>query len=479
MAEPSAREIVDADELQELKEAVCDAVLERTRRVVSGEGVHGRIVVGDRPSRVLASGFVLPQRNADGDDESSDIRIGTHGIDLRLRMNRAGAVDILPSFAVYVRALPSSEELFARNGRLVPPADFSAEAKKSLAAKIRAGLAAQPKSDNHAARLVARDRAARAAMIELGVSVPVEARVVGMDDVDEEPTEGNPSSREPLQQRLRIPSAISRSYQVPQKWIRIEVGAPPLHLPLPSTREAWLDAASAHATTLIASAKAAFTSWLTSVDGKLWAWRAGSVPSEAFWSPAAWDEFLTRTRTLEPDPHRLIPDFDIRILVDPLPDALEEDVVSVRIAIENLKEGHPDLESGLFGASLEVRIAEHALIAMKLERVRRSYHLGGFLSMPAVGVNGGVEDRGVHDGSRVLRTTWMPRYVLPRMRATSIPALPTSYERLMNPIVEVTALHELTRQMTEWITTVEGGTPLFWPGEDDRLDDEALRANVT
>src|SRR5438876_8770191 len=85
MAEPRALDGMPWDDRQQLKEAVCDAVLERTRRVVSGEGVHGAIILGERPSRVLASAFILPRLNEDGDDESSDIRIPAHGIDLRVR----------------------------------------------------------------------------------------------------------------------------------------------------------------------------------------------------------------------------------------------------------------------------------------------------------------------------------------------------------------------------------------------------------
>jgi hypothetical protein len=65
VGEPMPVRDMTADDRQELKEAVCDAVLERTRRVVSGEGDFGRVVLGDRPSRVLASGFILPRLNVD------------------------------------------------------------------------------------------------------------------------------------------------------------------------------------------------------------------------------------------------------------------------------------------------------------------------------------------------------------------------------------------------------------------------------
>jgi hypothetical protein len=37
------------------------------------------------------------------------------------------------------------------------------------------------------------------------------------------------------------------------------------------------------------------------------------------------------------------------------------------------------------------------------------------MTMPAIGVNGGVVDLGASAGIRALRTTWMPRYVLPRI----------------------------------------------------------------
>jgi hypothetical protein len=52
MAEPRALDGMQRDERQELKEAVCDAILERTRRVVSGEGPHGEVILGEKPSRV-------------------------------------------------------------------------------------------------------------------------------------------------------------------------------------------------------------------------------------------------------------------------------------------------------------------------------------------------------------------------------------------------------------------------------------------
>src|SRR3546814_395717 len=74
---------------------------------------------------------------------------------------------------------------------------------------------------------------------------------------------------------------------------------------------------------------------------------------------------------------------------------------------------------------LTIELPNDALSPMRLERVRRSYHLAGVMTMPAIGMNGGVSDLGIVDGVRSLRTTWMPRYVLPRAQATEIPTVPT------------------------------------------------------
>ena len=85
--------------------------------------------------------------------------------------------------------------------------------------------------------------------------------------------------------------------------------------------------------------------------------------------------------------------------------------------------------------------------------------------MPAVGVNGGVEDLGEVRGVHMFRTTWMPRYVLPRMRAAEIPAVPTAYCKLAEAPLDVSALGELPREMSRWTADIEQNPRLSWPGE--------------
>lgn len=157
VTEPAALIEMNADERQLLKEAVCDAILERTRRMVSGDGEVGGMILGAKPSRVLSSGFVLPRIDEDGDDESSDIRLAAHGLDFRLRA-APGTLQITPSLAVYVRVLPSAEDLFARGGRLIPRAELSEAAAQRAKGEVSRRLAQQANGVTGRARRDMRNR---------------------------------------------------------------------------------------------------------------------------------------------------------------------------------------------------------------------------------------------------------------------------------------------------------------------------------
>ncbi|HVV52250.1 MAG TPA: DEAD/DEAH box helicase family protein [Polyangia bacterium] len=475
MADLQILEGLDGDERQELKEAVCDAVLERTRRVVSGAGEHGRIVLRERPSRTLSSGFILPRLTLDGDDASSDIRIATHGMDLRVRTHAHGAVRVQPTFAVYMRALPTSEELFARNGRLVPPAGFSPSAKARLRDEIRQRMAAVPSSASRAERAAARERIVREVMSGMGVQVPQNAIPTAIAGDPEDSSSLGDLSRTDTRTRLRIPNAVSRTYGTPEKWVRITVETPSLVLEFPLDPQRWGAATADYSRKLLDATRKACADWIRSPEGLAFAWRAGNIPSEAFWSPGAWDQQLAILRSRAPDPSRLIPPLEFQLLVDAVADPLDRAIASVRIALENLREHDDSLECGLFGLSLRVDIPDEALVPMRLERVRRSYHLAGFLTMPGVGVNGGIEDLAVRDGIRELRTTWMPRYVLPRMTTATLEAVPTNYARLADEALDVSIVDALPREMSTWVDMTEAETRLFWPGEEGTEEDERIQ----
>jgi len=473
MAELRALDGLNADERQLLKEAVCDAVLERTRGVVSGEGPHGAIILGEKPSRSLSSAFVLPRLDEDGDDEASDIRIASHGLDLRLRPS-AGSLHLCPSLSVYVRALPLATELFARNGRLIPRADFNdvaraharAEMSRRAAAEIPAGL--QPRD-----RATRRATISREVYLAMGIAVPVDTQLPGGDDREPGADGGDIPPSPVVGGRLRIPDNLSRRYDIPQKWIRLSVDAPSLEMTLPCDPAVWTNLAAGYKTSLLQAIRNAYETWIASPEGQFNAWRKLRPPSEAFWTPEAWDAFLTAARATPPNLADLIPAFDVNTLVQALPDPLEPGCFSVRIAVENWREDDAKKECGLFTLSMAVELPDSALAPMRLERVRRSYHLAGFMTMPAIGVNGGVIDLGKTGENRTLRTTWMPRYVLPRARATEIDDVPTTYAELASEATDLTALLTLPDTMDRWIDDVAANTRLFAAGEEGSLEDEA------
>src|SRR5690606_10655218 len=92
---------------QELKEAVCEALVNLTCDKVSGRGAEGRELLAASPRRLIVSGQLLPRFDAiSGDDESSDIRIAAIGLDFQVRSDGSNRIIVEPRFATYVRILP-------------------------------------------------------------------------------------------------------------------------------------------------------------------------------------------------------------------------------------------------------------------------------------------------------------------------------------------------------------------------------------
>src|SRR5689334_10799942 len=110
MQELSARDLRAID--QELKEAVCDAVVNLTIARVSGAGPKEQVLYGPSPRRCIISGQLLPRFDEAGaSDETSDIRIAALGIDFQVASGSSAKATATPSFSVFVRVLPDWHEL--------------------------------------------------------------------------------------------------------------------------------------------------------------------------------------------------------------------------------------------------------------------------------------------------------------------------------------------------------------------------------
>lgn len=462
------------DDRQILKEAICDAILERTRRVVSGSGAEGKDVLGGKPSRILSSGFILPRLDENGDDESSYIRLAAHGMDIRVRGNE-GLVRVEPTFAIYVRVFPTADELFDRESRLVPRAELSEDATKRSKEEVERRMTAHGPVANSKERAALQARIRSEVYRDMGVRLPENALIVSDEDLPNQDREDRKQVID-ARSRLLIPNRLSRQYEAPMKWHRLDVIVEPLELPLPVDVVQWTAKSDAYSAGLRLAINQTCVAFLATDEGKNWIWRRRRPESEDFWSPDAWNAFLEKVRGDAPVLADIAPQIDLQLLAQGLLDNSGVACHSVRFSLENVKEGKPGFEYGVFDVRLRIGLPDAALVPMRLERIKRSYHLAGFMNMPAIGVNGGVDDLTVSSGVRTLQTSWTPRYVLPRMAARSIKEVPTEYHRLSDPGLEVKELIALVRQMDDWRANVANNTDLsLAPEEGDAQDEKRQR----
>jgi hypothetical protein len=467
----------DADTLQELKEAVADAHLEFIRRWVSGEGARGRVVLGARPSSRLASGFILPRVNPDNDDEASDIRIPSHGLDIAVRPGATGAIDLKIEVAIYLRVLPEAAELFADDGLLLPPADYSARVKREMREQRKRLRSERIRPEmTRAEKQATIDAIAREIEARYEVEVPAAAPAPGLGGGEEQGEDGVVPLLAGIARRRRIPSRHSRAYEVPSAFIRLQVPPVSAHLALPPGPE-WQDEAEATRERLQDAITSACSVWLESEEGRRRAWRPEPLPvSEDFWSYEAWDGYLSRARDHNPDLAKLRPDFEVRLRFDALPMRAEPGAHSIRIALENEREQDYDREYGLFGVALTLSMPSAALLPASLERVRRSYHLEGFLEVPAIGLNCGVDRVDGSPDRAEFRTTWMPRYVLPRTEHTGSGAVETRFASLAEQSFDPAVLTALPDAMQTWVEGLRRAGP---PGSAEGAHAEHWRDDLS
>lgn len=143
----------DGVDLTEAKEAIVDALLGLTVARCTGENAEGDTIYGTRPSARLVSGFLLPRFDETGqEDETSDIHLATMGIDLQLAAGCGGEVVIRPRASVYIRILPTWEDIADPRHDMMPQVQLSRQSRQEIERRARdyinAGIAAlAPVSD--------------------------------------------------------------------------------------------------------------------------------------------------------------------------------------------------------------------------------------------------------------------------------------------------------------------------------------------
>jgi hypothetical protein len=125
-------------DLTEAQEAVVEGLLQLAIQRCTGEGADGEFVFGVKPSAKFVSGFLLPRFDATGqEDETSDIHLATMGIDLQVAADRSGEVVLKPDLAIYVRLLPTWEELTDPRYDMVPRSELSRETRQAVEDRAR------------------------------------------------------------------------------------------------------------------------------------------------------------------------------------------------------------------------------------------------------------------------------------------------------------------------------------------------------
>lgn len=97
-----------------VKEAVVDSLLNNLTSRLAGHGVRGRVLYNSKPRTILVTEFLLPKplRERIQDEEASPIHISAHGIDFQIAAKAKDIrIQVKPTIAVYVRILPTPDEV--------------------------------------------------------------------------------------------------------------------------------------------------------------------------------------------------------------------------------------------------------------------------------------------------------------------------------------------------------------------------------
>lgn len=492
---------------QELKEAVCDALVNLTVERVSGAGPDGAHLYDVKPSRAVVSGHLLPRFDERGDDDTSDITLSTLGMDLELHCDVPGHARLTPAFSTYIRILPAWDDLVdaGRCGQVefrLDPAiqrqidDYIRDQRKLRLAA--AGLTGQDpedaddtsRADRMARRRAIRDALRREAFAQHGIvlepiddeaaQATVHADTGDADDdeegaaTDADETEDLPGANAPpegglsdeaqtlvqvwRQDRRRVPFHLLQPAQIPAKWRRLTIEAPSFEFDLQWDVDTLQAAALTYSEQLRRAANRAVRDWLNSPEGLEDAWRAITVMPPDVVDEAAWRQFLVRARQTPPPVDRLTPVFNgVGVLAERQPDFLDPHRVSVRVTLENnnrrLGRRVKTRLDTLFltGLSLNIPLASHA--PLRLDRVEPSYRFRHHLKYPAMGLNCGVQAETLGDRLS-LRTTWAPRFRQPRIEPRKI-AVETGFAALAREDFDPADLLALSAAYRGWIDAAE------------------------
>ena len=469
-----------AANLDDVKEGLVDALLNLTWQRASGAGAEGETIFGTKPSLRFVSGFLLPRFEESGqEDETSDIHISAHGLDCQIASSAKGNLVISVIFSIYVRTLPSWDELTKPELEIFPNPPLRRDLDVAIRAAMRermtfavAAEEAKP-GDKRRQRSDLQQEIYRELLGNNGVEVSSDDWVVDAG-IDREQTAGTPETDSPKQDEAAEDASrliarrgryifhrdeAAQEIDIPQKWRKLSVELPPLSVEI-SDEAAVQTAAETWTRQMREAVVNATAAWLETDEGRNWAYRPANIRPSYIQSETTWNDFLSTLRSIRPTARELGPDLSGLILTIQFDDDLRDPGRrNLRVMLENnsnevRKRMRHRFDHSIHQVGLAIELPLKAHRALTLDRVESSYRFRDFLTYPAIGINCGVTEARIGDRLR-LTTDWMPRYQQPRIEPVEIKGVPTDFAILGAENFDPACLRPLIKAYHDWIAGEE------------------------
>ena len=431
-----------------LKEGVVDALVNLTFQRISGHGADGAVVYGFRPRSSFSSAFLLPRPPTLGesDEVTQPIHISAHGLDFQISRQASGQIIVAPRLQVYVRVLPSLEDM--KRADCVLRFRLNDQTRSHLKDVLYAALNTKWKEmgagykrrgehpDWRAAEAEIREKVHR----ELGL--PKDLKTLFLEEAAADSDEGgDEKSDEGVDVGGEVgPPLNDQHFQpmdIPHKWVRVPMNLEALpHLVLdPHASKSDLMASCGRAAVELNTAIAnTVTAWATSQEGKDWGYRAGIkvYPSDY----KGWEAFLTKVRGS--DKTIAVPLIELGWDARVASDWMNPLLANVHVSLENRSKppvkNWDETDEAVFQTDLFASIPRELHSPLKLGRIEASYRYNKYLDYPATGFNGGVELVSAKGANVIqLKTTWSPRYTQPRIVPITYPSVNPNIRALSQP----------------------------------------------
>jgi hypothetical protein len=475
----------------ELKEAVGDALVNMITRRASGTDEAGRIVYGRSPSRSVFSGQLLPRLSNTDVDETTDIRIAAIGLDFNMDAAAACMLEATPRFSIYVRVLPTWEEI--SNDRFGIPVEFKIrkDKKDEIDRKIRerreelylrenlsrpdwSSLEPDQKESLKRRRIEIQDDIRKSVYGEYGIQVDgADSRIFEKVDssegeeadsatatttAEEAAAEPSPNLGRMVTSGAKIPESMYSPAQIPPKWVRIDFELPTCTWPANLAGDALAAVFAEYSGSMQVAIADQLEKWRKSDSGNH-TWRDRSVTQADAASEESWNSFIGRVSGESADP-RVFPNLNgVVMRIERQCDFLDPARVSIRLTLDNscaeLSKADARIQcNAIFGTGLTLRFDREAHRPAKLDRVVPSYRFRDYMEYPAIGLNCGVEESVPLEGLIELSTTWAPRFNQPRVVPRRIELLEYRFRPLADGY-DVEKLKILVDDYRNWIDQQE------------------------